>query len=89
MRTTLVIDDAIYRQVKIRAAETGKTVSELVSELLKTGLEPPPSTAPRYDFPTFGDSSKPYGITFDAFKRSVAEDETTHDWKKLGLDALP
>lgn len=32
MRTTLNLDDTLYRRAKIRAAETGRTVSDLVAE---------------------------------------------------------
>lgn len=32
MRTTLNLDDTLYRRAKIKAAETGRTVSDLVAE---------------------------------------------------------
>ncbi len=38
MKTTLNIPDNIYRRVKRRAAEEGRTVSELVAEYLHHGL---------------------------------------------------
>lgn len=48
MRTTLVIPDAVYRELKQRAAKTGKTISGLVTELVRRGLtaEPEPVDLP-------------------------------------------
>jgi hypothetical protein len=40
-KTTLNIPDQLYRRVKRRAAEQGRTVSELVSEYLHRGLTAP------------------------------------------------
>ena len=38
MRTTLVIDDELFRQLKRRAAEEGRTVSAVTQEVLRRGL---------------------------------------------------
>ena len=38
MKTTLNIDDALYRRAKVRAAENGRTVSELIEEGLYLAL---------------------------------------------------
>jgi hypothetical protein len=38
MRTTLEIDDAVFRQAKKRAAERGRTLGQLVSEALRESL---------------------------------------------------
>jgi hypothetical protein len=45
MRTTLVIDDAIFRELKRRAAEQRRTLSEVTQEALRRGLADAP--APR------------------------------------------
>lgn len=46
MRTTLNIDDEIMRSLKRRAAETGRTLTSLVEEALRSmldgGTRPPP-----------------------------------------------
>jgi hypothetical protein len=44
MRTTLIIPDEIMRELKRRAAERGDTLSDVVAECLKRGLEAPEST---------------------------------------------
>lgn len=39
MRTTLVIDDQIYRQVKLVAAQDNSTISSVVEEALRSLIE--------------------------------------------------
>lgn len=38
MRTTVRIDDALYRAVKARAAATGRTVGEVIEDALRRTL---------------------------------------------------
>lgn len=38
MRTTIVIDDELFRALKRRAAEEGRTLSEVTAETLRRGL---------------------------------------------------
>ena len=38
MRTTLTIDDHLYREIKRRAVEQDRTITELVEEALRTLL---------------------------------------------------
>jgi plasmid stability protein len=40
MRTTIRINDALYRRVKARAAQTGRTVSDVVEDALRESLSP-------------------------------------------------
>jgi len=37
MKTTLILPDALYRRIKVRAAASRRTVSSVVAELLETG----------------------------------------------------
>jgi len=37
-RTTVYLDPALHRALKIKAAETGRTLSELLNELVRRGL---------------------------------------------------
>lgn len=46
MRTTLVIDDEIFRQLKRQAAAENRTLSEVTQETLRRGLRRP-ARAPR------------------------------------------
>lgn len=38
MKTTLIIPDALYRTIKLRAAANGRTISDSVTDLLHAGL---------------------------------------------------
>jgi hypothetical protein len=39
MRTTLIIDDAVFRRLKTLAAEQGRTLSQVTQEVLQRGLD--------------------------------------------------
>ena len=45
MRTTLVIDNALFRELKRRAAEQNRTLSDVTQDALRRGLAVP--TPPR------------------------------------------
>jgi hypothetical protein len=47
MRTTLDLDDALFRAVKARAAETGRTMTSLIEEALRDHLARLSPHAPR------------------------------------------
>lgn len=40
MRTTIRIDDALYREVKARAARSGRTVAAVLEDAVRRGLAP-------------------------------------------------
>lgn len=39
MRTTLILDDALFRELKKRAAQEQRTLTEVTQEALRLGLE--------------------------------------------------
>lgn len=41
MRTTIRIDDDLYREVKARAARSGRTVAAVLEDAVRRGLNPP------------------------------------------------
>lgn len=43
MRTTIRIDERLYRQAKSRAAATGRTVSEIIEDAVRESLRPRPT----------------------------------------------
>jgi len=45
MRTTIRIDDELYREVKARAARSGKTVAAVLEDAVRRGLNPPTQRA--------------------------------------------
>jgi hypothetical protein len=56
MRTTLVIDDELFRDLKRRAAAESRTLSEVTQEALRRGLARPrrPRRSGRVKLPSFG-----------------------------------
>jgi hypothetical protein len=54
MRTTLVLDDALLRQAKRRAAERNLTVSDVVNEALRDSFGRPVRAAPPFSLTTYG-----------------------------------
>ena len=56
-RTTLVLDDNLYAQLKKRAARAGRTLTDVVEEALRRGIEAPRRhariTLPSYDLGPF------------------------------------
>ena len=54
MRTTLVLDDGLLRQAKIRAAREGLTVSDIVNRALRETLDREEPEAPAFTMVTYG-----------------------------------
>jgi hypothetical protein len=46
MKTTLEIPDALYREIKIRAARDGVKIKDLVTQTLSAGLKQPAPKSP-------------------------------------------
>lgn len=53
MKTTLIIPDPVFRDLKKRAAERETTMSELVTEFLRQGLRQPPKRKRLPRLPSF------------------------------------
>jgi plasmid stability protein len=52
MRTTIRLDDAILRQAKARAAATGRSLNDFISDAVRAALVPPRRSALAVDLPT-------------------------------------
>lgn len=59
MKTTLIIPDPIFRELKRRAVERGETMSNLVTEFLRRGLTEKPGSKPLPPLPVFGGMGEP------------------------------
>lgn len=83
MRTTVTIDDSLYRRVKARAAQTGRTVSDVVGDALREALRPRSHDRQPQQLPVFGGSGLLPGVdlTSNASLRDVMDED-------LGLDAM-
>lgn len=53
MKTTLIIPDPIFRELKKRAVERGETMSNLVTEFLRRGLKGAAASAEIPPLPAF------------------------------------
>jgi hypothetical protein len=63
MRATIRIDDDLYRRAKARAAETGRSVGEVIEDAVRASLQPRPlQTGELPDLPVFGGSGVVGGI---------------------------
>jgi Bacterial antitoxin of type II TA system, VapB len=75
MRTTLMIDDELLRQAKLRAAEWKLTVSDLVNRALRESLGRPARSAPPFSLVTYGRSSGPVHHEPAEFDAALEQEE--------------
>ena len=85
MRTTVRLDDELYRQAKIVAARTGQTVAGVIEDALRATLAPadrPPAPLP--PLPTFGTRGPLPGVdlTSNASTLSTMDDEVPVDARR-------
>jgi hypothetical protein len=73
MRTTLKIDDEILRVARSMAAERGKTVGEVISELALRGLRPSVPRVARGGFPVFDVSREAAPMTPEMVRKALEE----------------
>jgi len=83
MRTTIRIDDDLYRSVKQRAAATGRSISEVLEDAVRAGLAPRliQTAEALTPLPTFGGSGVVPGIdlTSNAAVRDAMDDDQRLD----------
>ncbi len=62
MRTTLILDDLLFREAKKKAAATGTTLSDFMNSALRRFLHPPArgplERAEKFSMPVFGEPDK-------------------------------
>lgn len=85
MRTTVRLDDALARAAKMRAAEQGITLTQLIDESLRERLAHRPgrggSAAP-LDFPTYGKEGLRAGV--DLSDNRALGDLMDDEWRPGG-----
>ncbi len=57
MRSTLVLDDHLFKQARQRAASLGTTVSDVVNQALREALSKPRTKSVKFTMITFGDAA--------------------------------
>lgn len=84
MRTTIRIDDALYRRVKSRAAQTGRTVSDVVEDAVRESFQARRRPVPPVsELPVYGGSGVLPGV--DLSSNAALRDLLDED---AGVDAL-
>ncbi len=78
MRTTIRIDDALYRRVKSRAATTGRSVSDVIEDAVRAALRPRSREEATVPLPVYGGSGVLPGVDLasNAALLERMEDET-------------
>jgi hypothetical protein len=75
MRTTLIIDDDLLRQAKLRAAEWNQTVSDIVNNALRECLGRPAPAAAPFSLITYGGSNKRVHHEPSEFDAAVGQED--------------
>jgi hypothetical protein len=83
VRTTIRIDDALYRRAKEYAARSGRTVGEVIEDALRASLQPRRGEDVRDlpDLPVFGGSGTMPGVdlTDEAALRDLMDERGSLD----------
>ena len=56
MRTTITLDDELFRSLKLHAARTGRTIGAIVEDALRQAFASRPPEEPVRSLPTYGGS---------------------------------
>jgi hypothetical protein len=75
MRTTLVIDDELLRQVKRKAAERNATISDIVNDALRQCLERPVSAVVPFSLVTYGRSDESVSHEPSEFSAALEDED--------------
>lgn len=79
MRSTLVIDDELFKRARKRAAELNVTLSDVVNQALRDALTKPAIEAAPFEMPVFGDPA----ASVHREPAEFAAEEEEHDRSSL------
>jgi len=72
MRTTVRIDDEVYRRVKQVADQSDRTIGQVIEDAIQLAFRPTQSDVPVADLPVYGGSGVMPGVDLTS-NRSIAE----------------
>ena len=75
MRSTLIIDDHLFKRARQRAAALGTTVSEVVNQALRETLTKPQVKPATFAMITFGDPAHPQHHEPSDFADALVDDD--------------
>lgn len=82
MRTTLVLDDHLFREAKVRAARDGETLTRLVERAVRQYLRDHPARREPYRLELIISEGRPTpGVNFD-------DRDSLHEWMEQGDDRI-
>jgi len=73
MRTTVAIDDDVLEAARSLSEAEGKSLGEVISELVRRGLAPRPQGATEKGFPVFSVSPGAKPITIEMVQKALEE----------------
>lgn len=75
MRSTLILDDHLFKKLRQRAASLGTTVSEVVNQALREALSKPVTKPTNFKMVTFGDATDAHQHEPADFAEAVEGDD--------------
>lgn len=75
MRTTVILDDQLFKRAKLRAAELNTTLSEVVNQALRDALSARAPSETRFSIPTYGNPERPSRHAPEDWKRVLEEED--------------
>jgi hypothetical protein len=76
MRSTLILDDRLFKQARQRAADQGSTLSDVVNQALREALAKPKARpAAKFAMVTFGDPAASHRHEPSDFAAASAADD--------------
>ena len=76
MRSTIVIEDQLFKLLKRRAADLNTSLSEVVNQALRESLSRPVAKAPPFKMVTFGASEPVVHHEPDSLAAALLDDDT-------------
>jgi hypothetical protein len=75
MRTTLIVEDALYKRAKERAVSLNTTVSDVVNQALREAMAKPLRPRVPFEMVTFGDPTQPRRTEPSDFAAALYDDD--------------
>ena len=75
MRSTLILDDHLFKKARQRAASLGTTVSEVVNQALREALSRPVPKPAKFKMVTYGDATLTQRHEPADFAEAVEDDD--------------
>ena len=75
MRTTVVLDDELFRRAKQRAAKRNVPLSAIINDALRAALAPRRQEASQFSMPTYGNARRRLRLTPAEVSEALEDDD--------------